>query len=74
MSGKIFWINVLLCVFDTIVGLAAIAAFTWAANRFDHWWILLFTLLPVSMYFNHGIITEVKEGEEDARQGNTESN
>ena len=65
IDNKLFWINALLCVFDTVVGLAAIAAFAWAANRFGYWWLLIFALLPMSMYFNHGVITLTKEGEED---------
>ena len=42
---------------------------SWAycANVFQHWWILLFAILPLAMYYSSGIVVlgePVEEGGE----------
>lgn len=43
---------------DTIVCLAAILAFGYAAIYFDKWWINLFNLLPLSLYSRHTVVVD----------------
>lgn len=68
MDKKIFVLNIVKVVADVIVSTAAIIAFEWGAWYFGKWWILLFTILPMLMYYSSGIIVmgePVEEGGEN---------
>lgn len=65
MDNKMFVINIIKVVADVIVSTAAIIAFGWGAWFFSKWWILLFTILPMLMYYSSGIVVlgePVEEG------------
>ena len=58
MDKKIFWLNIVLTVMDTLVSLLSIAAFTAIAYWFGKWWITLFGLLPMLMFYDRGLLLE----------------
>lgn len=72
MSKRLVLINLILTAFEFLICLSVIAAFSYAAFHFSHWWINLFSLLPLALFSSHGLIVdsdiaEAKRGEEDGR-------
>ena len=59
-----FIINVIKAVFDALISALAIVWCAWGANRFEHWWILLFAILPLLLYYSAGIVV-IGDPEED---------
>ena len=53
MNDKLFRLNRIYAIVDTIVCLAAIACFGLAAFHFGKWWIGLFNLVPLMLYSQH---------------------
>lgn len=51
-----FIINVIKAVFDALVSMLAVLGCAWGANRFEHWWILLFAMMPLLLYYSAGIV------------------
>lgn len=67
MDNNISKLNIVLAVADTVVASLAIAAFGAAAYVFCKWWILLFSLLPITLFYSHSIIidADIQEAEID---------
>lgn len=67
MDNNISKLNIVLAVADTVVASLAIAAFGAAAYVFCKWWILLFALLPITLFYSHSIIidADIQEAEID---------
>ena len=70
MDKKVFWLNIVNTVVDTLVSLLAIAAFTAMAYYFGKWWITLFGVLPMLMFYDRGILldTAVQKEEEEPHE------
>lgn len=75
MNNKIFWLNIIIAVVDTIIAALAIVAFTAMANIMGKWWIVLFSLIPLMLFNHHTIVllTNDRKGEEDAGRESAES-
>ena len=58
MDKEIKALNIVFAVCDTLVCLAAVVAFGYAAFHFGKWWINLFNLLPLSMYSRHTVVVD----------------
>ena len=72
MNNKIFWLNIIIAVVDTIIAALAIVAFTAMANIMGKWWIVLFSLIPLMLFNHHTIVlltNDRKENEDDAGRG-----
>ena len=72
MNNKIFWLNIIIAVVDTIIAALAIVAFTAIANIMGKWWIVLFSLIPLMLFNHHTIVlltNDRKEYEDDAGRG-----
>lgn len=69
MSKRLVFINVLTTALEFLICLSVIAAFSYAAYHFEHWWINLFSLLPLALFSSHGLIIDADlhdaEGGED---------
>lgn len=62
-----FVINIIKAIADLIISALGIMGFIYGANMFQRWWILLFTVLPLLMYYSSGIVVlgePVEEGGE----------
>ena len=51
-----FVINIIKAISDLIISALGIMGFIYGANMFQRWWILLFTVLPLLMYYSSGIV------------------
>lgn len=63
-----FVINIIKAIADLIISALGIMGFIYGANMFQRWWILLFTVLPLLMYYSSGIVVlgePVEEGSEN---------
>lgn len=60
-----FIINVIKAVFDALISALAIVWCAWGASHFEHWWILLFSILPLLLYYSAGIVVIGEDKEED---------
>lgn len=68
MDKHMFIINIIKAIADTIISALGIMGFIYGANVFQRWWILLFTALPLLMYYSSGIVVlgdPVAEGGEN---------
>lgn len=68
MTKHLFVINIIKAVADVIIASLAILGFIYGANVFQRWWVLLFTIIPLLMYFSSGIVVlgdPVEEGGEN---------
>ena len=65
MDRRVFVLNVLYAVTDTIICAIANASMFLLAMRFEHWWINLFSLIPLALYFQHDVIFEVEPDEQE---------
>lgn len=65
MSKRLVFINVLLTVFEFLICLSVIAAFSYAAYHFSLWWVNLFSLLPLALFSSHGLIIDADLKEAD---------
>lgn len=43
---------------DTLIAGLSIAAFGWGAYFFGRWWILLFTAVPLCLFYAHTVIVD----------------
>lgn len=48
-----------------MVSMLAVLGCAWGANRFEHWWILLFATMPLLLYYSAGIVVIGEDKEED---------
>lgn len=50
MSNKLFALNIICTVFESLVCLSVIAVFTFTAYHFGKWWVCLFNVVPLFAY------------------------
>ena len=60
-----FVINIIKAIGDVLVSAVCIAEFTYGAYLFQRWWILLFSILPLLMYYSSGIVVIGEPVEEE---------
>lgn len=66
MDKRMFALNTILAIVDTVVAALAIIAFAWGSWNFDKWWMMLFTILPLILFNSHTVIlNDIEEGESD---------
>lgn len=56
MEKKLLALNIIITIADTLVCLAAVTAFGFAAIHFSRWWITLFSFVPLLLFNSHSII------------------
>ncbi len=68
MDNKMFALNTILAIADTLIAALAILAFAWGSRYFDRWWMLLFTIIPLGLFNTHTLVLDVpqEEGENDS--------
>lgn len=69
MDNKLFALNTILAIVDTLIAALAILAFAWGSRYFERWWILLFTIVPLGLFNAHSLVLDVpqqEEGENDS--------
>ena len=67
MDKKIFALDVLITIADTLIAALAIVAFAWGSRYFDRWWMLLFAVIPLALFNQHSLIVnaDLERGEKD---------
>lgn len=68
MDERSYKLNTTYAVVDTLMCLAAILCFGFAAWYFGKWWINLFNLLPLCLFNRHTVILDVEKGEDDGNE------
>lgn len=66
MDKKIFVLDVLITIADTLIAALAILAFAWGSRYFGKWWMLLFAIIPLALFNSHTLILDVPQEEENA--------
>lgn len=66
MDKKIFALDVIITIADTLIAALAILAFAWGSRYFDKWWMLLFTIIPLAMFNSHALVLDAPQEEENA--------
>lgn len=72
MDKKIFALNIIIAIVDTIIAALSIVAFFLMSYSMQKWWIMLFALIPLMLFNRHSILIltgDRKEDEDDARRG-----
>lgn len=65
--------NIIFAIADTIMCGLAVVGLCFGAYHFDRWWILLFTIIPLLLFYSHTIVLDADYepvdggGDEDAR-------
>lgn len=65
MDNKMFALNTILAIVDTLIAALAILAFAWGSRYFDKWWMLLFTIFPLALFNAHTLVLDVPQEEGD---------
>ena len=58
MTKRLLIINVVYAVVDTLLFAIGICGFTLCAIHFGKWWLVLFNLLPLSLFSRHSLIID----------------
>lgn len=58
MTKRLLVINVVYAVVDTLIFAIGICGFTLCAVHFGKWWLVLFNLLPLSLFSRHSLIID----------------
>lgn len=58
MTKRLLIINVVYAVVDTLIFAIGICGFTLCALHFGRWWLVLFNLLPLSLFSRHSLIID----------------
>lgn len=68
MGGRLFSLNVIITIADTLIAALAILAFAWGSMHFERWWILLLNIIPLALFNSHTLILNsiTEEGESDS--------
>lgn len=66
MDKKIFALDVLITIADTLIAALAILAFAWGSRYFGRWWMLLFTIIPLALFNAHTLVLDAPHEEENA--------
>ena len=56
MTKRIFVINIIFAITDTLIAALAIIAFATASFYFSRWWILIFTIVPLILFNSHSLL------------------
>ena len=73
MSNKLFVINIVFAVVDTLIAALAIVTFACGSVHFNRWWILCFMLLPLILFNRHTVIVNADiEGQKGDENNSTE--
>ena len=73
MNDKMFKLNRILAISDTIVSVIAILTLGACAWYFNKWGIVLFSIIPLLLFYSHTIVLDADYeqveggGDEDAR-------
>lgn len=68
MDERSYRLNTTYAIVDTLMCLAAIAAFGFSAWYFGKWWMNLFNLIPLGMFSRHTVILDVEKGKDGGQQ------
>ena len=70
MDRRLFALNTILAIVDTLIAALAILAFAWGSRYFERWWMLLFTIVPLILFNTHTLVLETptEGGEKDAAE------
>ena len=68
MDERRYRLNKTYAITDTLMCLAAILCFGFAAWYFGKWWLNLFNLIPLGMFSRHTAILDVEKGESDGNE------
>ena len=67
MDERLYRLNTTYAVVDTLMCLAAILCFGFAAWYFGKWWMNLFNLIPLALFNRRTIVLDTTDGKgEDA--------
>ena len=58
MTKRLLVINVVYAVVDTLIFAIGICGFTLCALHFGKWWLVLFNLIPLSLFSRHSLIID----------------
>ena len=58
MTKRLLVINVVYAVVDTLIFAIGICGFTMCAIHFGKWWLVLFNLIPLSLFSRHSLIID----------------
>ena len=61
MDNKLFALNTILAIVDTLIAALAIIAFAWGSWNFERWWMLLFTIIPLILFNTHTLVLDLPE-------------
>lgn len=73
MNDKMFKLNRILAISDTIVSVIAILTLGACAWYFNKWWIVLFSIIPLMLFYSHPMVMDADYepaeggGDENAR-------
>lgn len=69
MSNKIFVLNILFSILETLICALVICVFAYMAYHFSKWWISLFNIVPLLGYNGWKMIAEERERGEESENG-----
>ena len=58
MSDKVYVLNIVYAIVDTIVCTLGIVGFSLAAYWFGKWWIMVFNLVPLALFSSHTLLID----------------
>lgn len=58
MDDKMYHLNRLYAIIDTLVCLAAIICFGFGAYHFGKWWLNIFSIIPLLLFSQHSLVIE----------------
>lgn len=61
MSNKIFVLNILFSILETLICALVIGVFAYMAYHFEKWWISLFNIIPLLGYNGWKMIAEERD-------------
>ena len=68
MEERLYRLNTTYAIVDTLVCLAAILCFGFAAWYFGKWWINVFNLIPLGLFSKHTVVVDLKGDAEDGAE------
>ena len=64
MEERLYRLNRIYAIVDTLICIVAVAAFTFCAWWFEHWWISLGNVLVIALYNQHTILIDAAINQE----------
>ena len=65
MDKKLFVVNIIFAITDTLMCLVAILCFGYSAIFFSLWWVNLFSIIPLLLFHSHPLVIEGGEENKD---------